>query len=148
MNLTLRKVKGADFEDLYELLSDPKVMEYLEPPFTKERTAQFLESAGLFDPPLIYAVENEDGVFIGYVIYHDYDADSKEIGWVLKRCAWGKGYAKELTQQLITRANSEGKNVVIECVPEQHVTKHIAELFSFADTGRQDGCDVYKLGRT
>ena len=129
-------MKNADFEVLHELLSDHEVMKFLEQPFTKEKTAQFLESAGLSDPPLVYAVEDESGCFIGYVIYHDYDAGSKEIGWVLKKDVWGKGYAKKLTEQLIARAASEGKSVIIECVPEQRATKHIAEVFGFAYTGR------------
>ncbi len=144
--LTIRKIRTDDFEPLYELLADPEVMEFLEPPFTRDRTMRFLESAGLSDPPLIYAVENEKGDFIGYVIYHDYDEDSKEIGWVLKKYAWGKGFAKQLTEQLIARAYSEGKSTVIECVPEQVVTKHLAELFGFTYTGRIEGRDVYRLG--
>lgn len=147
MHLTIRKKKDAGLEDLYALLSDPKVMEFLEPPFTRERTAQFHQSAGLSDPPLIYAVENKSGLFIGYVIDHDYKPGSKEIGWVLKRDVWGKGSAKALTEQLIARADSEGKSVVIECAPEQTVTKHIAEAFGFASVGRRDGCEVYKLER-
>ncbi|MBR1757113.1 MAG: GNAT family N-acetyltransferase [Lachnospiraceae bacterium] len=147
MNLTIRKMNYADFDDLYELLSDPIIMEHIEPPFTKERAAQFLETAGLSNPSLIYSVEDENGNFIGYVIYHDYDAESKEIGWILKRNVWGKGYAKKLTEQLITRADSEGKSVIIECAPEQRVTKHIAEAFGFTYVGRHDGCDVYRRGR-
>ena len=145
--ITIRKIKSTDLEDLYKLLSDPKVMEFLEPPFTEEKAVLFLESAGLSDPPLIYAAENENGVFIGYVIFHDFDADSKEIGWVLKRDVWGNGYAKGLTEQLIQRAGAEGKCAVIECTPEQNATKHIAEIFGFTYTGRCDGCDVYKLDR-
>ena len=145
LRLNIRRFRDSDLPELYKLLSDPDVMRFLEPPFSPEQTKSFLESAGLSDPPLIYAAENAGGSFIGYVIYHDYDAGSKEIGWVLKKDVWGKGCAKELTKQLIEKANSEGKSVIIECIPEQSVTKHIAELFGFAYTGRADGCDVYKL---
>ncbi len=143
--VTIRKMRKTDLEALYELLSDPRVMAFLEPPYTKEKTAQFLGSAGLSDPPLIYSAEDGKGNFIGYVIYHDYDAGSKEIGWVLKKDAWGNGYAKELTKQLVARAASEGKSVMIECLPDQAATKHIAGLFGFVYTGRRNGLDVYKL---
>lgn len=145
LRLNIRRFRGSDLPELYKLLSDPDVMRFLEPPFSPEQTKNFLESAGLSDPPLIYAAENAGGSFIGYVIYHDYDAGSKEIGWVLKKDVWGKGCAKELTKQLIEKAASEGKSVIIECVPEQSVTKHIAEMFGFAYTGRADGLDIYKL---
>ena len=145
LRLNIRRFRGSDLPELYKLLSDPDVMRFLEPPFSPEQTKSFLESAGLSDPPLIYAAENAGGSFIGYVIFHDYDAGSKEIGWVLKKDAWGKGCAKELTKQLIEKAASQGKSVIIECVPEQSVTKHIAEMFGFAYTGRADGLDIYKL---
>lgn len=145
MELRIQKFERKDWEPLYELLSDGEVMRYLEPPYTLQQTEKFLGTACLSTEPLIYAVDDGNGRFIGYVIYHDYGTDGKEIGWVLKPDAWGKGYAKELTKKLIEKAQSEGKSVVIECAPEQSVTKHIAEKFGFLYTGRYDGCDVYRL---
>lgn len=52
----------------------------------------------------IYAVIDEDRIFIGYVIYHDYEEDSIEIGWILSRRFWGKGIAEALTNQLIHKS--------------------------------------------
>lgn len=46
-----------DFEPLCKLLSDPKVMKYLEAPYSEKQTEQFLSEAGLAENPLIYAVE-------------------------------------------------------------------------------------------
>lgn len=63
-------------------------MQYLEAPYTKEQAEQFLFRSGLSETPLIYAVE-KDNDFIGYVIYHDYDSESVEIGWVLEPSFWG-----------------------------------------------------------
>ena len=145
MELLIRRFENKDLEPLHALLSDEEVMRCLEPPFDLEQTSQFLRSAGLSEPPLIYAVEDAAGAFVGYVIYHDYDPDSQEIGWVLKREAWGKGYAEALTEQLIRRARSENKAATIECAPEQTVSKHIAEKYGFQYTGRREGCDVYRL---
>lgn len=68
MNLKIRKMNKNDFEPLYELLSEPKVMKYLEPPYTKEKIKQFLIDAGLSDPPRIFAVD-KGNTFIGYVIF-------------------------------------------------------------------------------
>lgn len=72
MNPVIRKLREDDFDMLYALLSDPAVMAYLEPPYGEEQTRRFLESAGLSEPPLICAAE-DDGKFIGYVILHGYD---------------------------------------------------------------------------
>ena len=89
-----------DLWPLAELLSDACVMRYLEPPFSSEQSRTFLDEAGLAEPPLIYAVEDGRG-FVGYVIYHDYDESSVEIGWVLVPRAWGQGYATELTRSAL-----------------------------------------------
>lgn len=88
MELKIRPMTERDFPALAALLADEEVMRYLEPPFSPEKAARFLRAAGLSDPPLIYAAEDDES-FIGYVIDHDYDEKSREIGWVLKREAWG-----------------------------------------------------------
>lgn len=142
MNLIIRKMREEDLEPLHRLLSDPGVMEYLEPPFTLERTAEFLEKA-MSDAPPVRAVE-KDGEFIGYVIWHGYEEDTMELGWVLLPEYWGKGYATALTKQLMERTAAQGKKPVIECDPEQPVTKHIAEKLGFVWTETSDGLDVYR----
>ena len=120
-------------------------MRYIEPPYTEEKAASFLKTAALSDPPLIYAVER-DGHFIGYIIFHDYDESSMEIGWVLHPSYWGMGCASSLTAQLIDRCQSLGKQAVMECAPEQEVTKHIAQKYGFAYIGNEDGLDVFRRG--
>lgn len=129
--MIIRRFEESDLQSLYELLSDEEVMRYIEPPYTLEKTEWFLKTAGLSENPLIYAVDDEDGSFVGYVIYHDYDDDSKEIGWILCQQFWGKGIAQKLTEMLVQKAKADGKSAVIECAPEQEATKHIAEKFGF-----------------
>ena len=143
--LRLRTMRCGDLEELYALLSDAEVMRWLEPPFTREQAEQFLQQAGLSDPPLIYAAENAEGEFLGYAIYHDYDERSREIGWVLRKYAWSKGYAGEMTALLTVLARREGKDAVIECAPGQTVSAHIARRHGFSYEGRADGCDSYRL---
>ena len=132
-----------DLEPLVELLSDASVMRHLEPPFSSEQSRTFLDEAGLTDPPLIYAVEDGSG-FVGYVIYHAYDEISVEIGWVLAPLAWDQGYATELTRVLLGWAQAAGKDVVIECVPEQAAKRRIAEHFGFSLAGKHDGLIVFR----
>ena len=144
MNITIRKMQPGDTDALYRLLSDPEVMRHLEPPFDREKTETFLHHAGLTEPPLVYAAE-ASGDFIGYVIYHAYDADSVEIGWVLNRSAWEHGHAQALTALLIEKARNEKKNVVIECSPEQTVSQHIAVRNGFACCGCSEGLQLYRL---
>ena len=144
MDITIRKMRPGDADALYRLLSDPAVMRYLEPPFDRAQTEDFLRRAGLAEPPLVYAAE-ENGDFIGYVIDHAYDEQSVEIGWVLLPEYWGRGYASALTERLIDRARQEQKSVVIECAPAQEATKRIAVKKGFRACGNCDGLAVYRL---
>lgn len=144
MNLTIRKMNKNNLEPLALLLADLRVMQHLEKPYSKAKAERFLENSGLCEPPLIYAVD-EDGKFIGYVIFHDYDEYSIEIGWVLNSSLWGRGCASLLTEQMIEMAFSSKKHVVIECSPQQNITRHIAEKYGFAYTGNIDGLDVFRL---
>ena len=141
--MLIRRMKKTDLMPLYRLLSDEEVMEHIEPVLDLERTRAFLESAGLGEKPLIWAVE-DGGVFIGYVICHDYDETSHEIGWVLCPEHWGKGIATKLTEKLMQRAFADGKDAVIECAPAQEVTKHIALKLGFKCIGQRDGCEVFR----
>ncbi len=118
-------------------------MKYLEPPFTKDMTESFLNACGLTTEPRIYAADHEDG-FAGWVIFHEYDQDSLEIGWVLFPQYWGQGYASELTRQLDEKACRKRKPLIIECDPEQTVSGHIAEKYVFICQGRQNGLDIYR----
>lgn len=144
MDITIRRMQPGDADALYRLLSDPAVMRYLEPPFDRTQAEAFLRRAGLAEPPLVYAAE-ESGSFIGYVIYHAYDEQSVEIGWVLLPEYWGRGYASALTERLIDRARQEQKSVVIECAPAQEATRRIAIKKGFRACGSCDGLAVYRL---
>ena len=94
----------------------------------------FLDEAGLAETPLINAVEDGHG-FVGYVIYHDYDGLSFEIGWVLAARAWIQGYATELTRVLLGWAQRRGRMSSSNVFPEQAATCRIAECFGFSLVG-------------
>lgn len=132
--LRVRRFEPTDLDALAELLADAEVMRYLEPPFTREQSENFLKTAGLIDKPLIYAVEDAENRFVGYVIYHRYDDEFDELGWVLRRDRWGLGYASELTARVVADVRCRGRRALIECSPDQTATRAIAEKHGFALT--------------
>lgn len=142
----IRTFKTEDADDLSEVLSDAEVMKFIEPPFSMEQTQTFINTAGLCEPPRVYAVEERaSGKVIGHVIYHPYEENSYEIGWVIGRSFWGRGIAGELTEALIMQAVKDGiKCLVIECVEQQIVSRRIAERYRFFYEGKRDGLDVYR----
>ncbi|WP_294549040.1 GNAT family N-acetyltransferase [uncultured Pseudoflavonifractor sp.] len=143
--LRIRRFQADDLDALSDLLSDKEVMKYLEAPYTREAAIAFLRRCGMADPPQVYAVEDCRQAFIGYVIYHPYDTASYEIGWVLRKSQWHKGYASELTEALIKDARNRTDHLIIECLPSQTATKKIAEKHHFSFVENRDGLDVYML---
>ncbi len=134
--LCVRPFECSDVSDLYAILSDPEVMRYIEAPFTYEKTERFLKEYALCESPLVYAViEKQTEKLIGHLIFHPFDEQAYELGWILSEESWHRGYAKELTQAVIQYASQKKiPSLVIECDPRQTITKHIAVSFGFRET--------------
>ena len=144
----VRSFTMGDATDLYKTLSDEKVMEYIEPAYDMGQVNEFIKVAGLGEPPLVFAlVWKEIGEVIGQVIFHPYEEDSYEIGWIIRREYWGKGIAGEITDSLVeyTKSLKCIHSCVIECDPRQMASKRIALKNGFTYDGEDDGCDVYRL---
>ena len=145
----IRPFEPGDADALHALLSDPAVMQYIEPVYTREQTAAFLREAGLCQPPLVYALEwKETGKLIGQVIFHPYEGSDYEIGWLLCPAFWGKGIASEVTRALTAYAAGLGaEGCVVECDPRQEATKRIAQKCGFVQQGIRDELCLYRWQR-
>ncbi|HEV8250270.1 MAG TPA: GNAT family N-acetyltransferase [Gaiellaceae bacterium] len=113
--LTLRQFTADDVENLVDLDADPTVMRYInggratpreeiEPEELPAFLAYYARSDGY---GFWAAVEKATGDFIGW--FHlrpraDEAADEPELGYRLRRSAWGKGYATEGSRALIEKA--------------------------------------------
>ncbi len=115
-HLTLRPVSPADRADLMALEADAEVMRYLNGglpvPATGLFDADFLTPRGE-EPEVLAAHHQADGTFIGwFCLFDDGVVDglrSAEVGYRLRREAWGKGYATEGVRGLVEAAlNSLG----------------------------------------
>lgn len=143
----IRNMKPEDVHDLYQVLSDEAVMKYIEPAFDTEKTKNFIHSAGLCDPPLVYAIVwKATGTVIGHAIFHVYEQSDYELGWVLHRDYWGMGIAGEVTEVLLGYAKHLGAmSCVIECDTQQAVSKRIAIRNGFIHEGTFENLERYRL---
>ena len=145
-NYHIRDFRPEDVEALHEILRDPEVMRYIEPPFTRVQTAAFLQVNGLDTPHRIYALADGEDRVIGQIIFHSYVGDAWEIGWILSQSHWGCGLATAVTETLVERCREMGvRRCVIECDPAQAVTRHIAEKCGFSRQEDRDELVCYEL---
>ena len=105
--ITLRRIKKEDINDVYQYSSDPLVPRYLlwYPHPDKEYTEKYLayvdkkyKKGEFYD----WAIELE-GKMIGTCGFSSFDLDnnSAEIGYVLNRNYWNKGYATECARAVM-----------------------------------------------
>lgn len=146
----IRQFVPEDADALHALLADADVMRYIEPVYSRKQAETFLREAGLCQPPLVYAlVWQETDEFIGQVIFHPYEGNLYEIGWLLHPAFWGKGIATEVTRALTAYAIRLGADgCVMECDPRQEATKRIAHKCGFVPEGLRDGLCLFHWEKT
>jgi RimJ/RimL family protein N-acetyltransferase len=110
--IRLRTLTPADAPLLLDLDSDPEVMRYITDgvPATAEDVAAYLprvlrhyETGGDFG--FWAAEERATGAFVGWFHFRlgPDAADGVELGYRLRRAAWGRGYATEVSAALVRR---------------------------------------------
>lgn len=102
--LGFRRWSLEDLPEFAEMNADPEVMEHFPYPLSHEETTEFIDRLQKHHERhgyCYFATELlETGEFIGFIgmAYQGYESEftpATDIGWRLKRSAWGKGYATE-----------------------------------------------------
>lgn len=112
--LVLRRFTEADADDLFDLDGDPEVMRFLtggkptpRDEIRDEALPRFLDYYERFAGFGYWAaVEKPTGEFLGWLALHppeSGDPAEVELGYRLRRSAWGKGYATEGSRALIRK---------------------------------------------
>ncbi|MEY9909452.1 RimJ/RimL family protein N-acetyltransferase [Catenulispora sp. MAP12-49] len=153
--LLLRRFTAEDADLLIELDSDPAVMRYLtggKPTPAQDVRDRILPRilAGLekweYKLGMLAAHEKDGGAFVGWFILRpgaEGPLDEVELGYRLRRAAWGRGYATEGSQALLRKAFTElgvhlvwaetmfvnrGSRNVMEKLGMTHVNTYFPEL--------------------
>ena len=118
--LRLRERDSRDFEDCVTMDSDPEVMRFIRPDSSPDDERRFNEEVFAMDWPdglgfwTITPRSDPDG-FLGWIFLIPFEGDTTmadlyadvEIGYRLKRAAWGQGYASEAARTLVEHGFTE-----------------------------------------
>ena len=103
--LTLTPCTQQDCPDFVALEQDPEVMRFLNGGKPVDRTtadpdADFLMPDGT--EPHVWTARRQDGAFVGWFCLWPDEDGSAELGYRLKRTAWGRGLACEGAKALVS----------------------------------------------
>ncbi len=138
--LVLRRFTEADVDNLFDLDSDPEVMRFLtggkptpRDVIQNETLPRFLHYYERFAGFGFWAaIEKSTGQFLGWFEFRppeESGLDGIELGYRLKKSAWGEGYATEGSRALIRKGFSElgVRRVVAETMAVNTASRRVLE---------------------
>lgn len=136
----LRRFRLSDLNNMIRLESDPEVMKFTPSriPQTVERTQarlkSLLEQEPTYAPLGVWAVELKDTAeFVGWFMLTKTEFEVPELGFMIVKDKWGKGYATEVARALIDFAmknlNYSGVAAVTDSDNKKSI--HILEKLGF-----------------
>jgi len=135
----IRRLTSADFDGLFELHSNPNVMRYASGNVQSESEclqdlnevqAQYSKKKPNL---LVYAIKNEDSSFIGTCAIVFDQKGNLEIGYRFCERFWGKGYATEITKELINYCGNQYDiaEILAYCFVANHGSIRVLEKCGF-----------------
>ena len=159
--LWLRRFTRADADNLVSLNADPDVMRFItggvpigRGEIEEDLLPAFLGYYERFDGYGFWAaVEKRTGEFLGcfYLTPHEGGAPGEaELGFRLRKSAWGRGYATEGSRALIRRAFTEFglRRVVADTMAENIASRRVLEKAGLRLVRRQPGTDLVDDGES
>lgn len=159
--MVLRRFTEADVDNLVELDADPAVMHFItggrptpRDEIQHDILPHFLRYYDRFAGYGFWAaMEKSSGDFLGWFHFRPREGaspDEPELGYRLRRSAWGKGYATEGSRALIRKGFAElgVRRVVAETMVVNVASRRVMEKsgLTLVRTFHQDWPDVIEGG--
>jgi len=141
----MREIRAGDLPDLYEVNSDPAVTRFL--PYATWRSMSDAEAwlermnklVAAGSATQLVIVRKQDNKVIGAVLLFKFDEGSArlEIGYVLGRAYWQKGYSAEALRALLTHVFTVGhiRRVEAEVNPDNLASNALLKSLGFTHEG-------------
>ena len=134
--LKLRMLRESDFEAYAEMCADSEVMRYigdgqpLTRPMAWRNMAMMVGHWSLRGYGLWAVEEGDSGALVGRIGFWNPEGwPDFELGWMLRRSAWGRGYATEAARGALDHAFTQmGRTHVISLIhPDNAASIRVAE---------------------
>jgi RimJ/RimL family protein N-acetyltransferase len=158
--LTLRMLRGSDLDAYAEMCADPEVMRYigdgqpLARPMAWRNLAMMVGHWSLSGCGLWAAEERFSGVLVGRIGFWNPEGwPGFELGWMLRRAFWGKGYATEGARAALRFAFDHLKqpHIISLIHPENAASIRVAERLGERLVGSAEvlgkSVSVYRIAR-
>jgi|SRR6267142_6278775 len=158
--LTLRMLRESDFEPYAEMVADPEVMRFIADGKTLSRHLAWRNLAMIvghwhlrgYGP---WAVEERStGQLVGRIGFWNPEGwPGFELGWILRRQFWGRGYATEGARAALDFAftHMDHQQVISLIYPENAASIRVAQRLGEELAGRVEitgrSAQVYRIAR-
>lgn len=153
--LILRLFESGDEAALYAYLSDKEVVKW-EPyaPITRDQIGEVLRERMASDEMIAIELK-ENHTVIGNVYLGKSAFRARELGYLLNRAYWGRGYATEACTAAVEKAFADGAHrVYAECDPGNEKSWRLLERLGFIREAHlrenvyfwldENGCPIWK----
>jgi RimJ/RimL family protein N-acetyltransferase len=153
--LILRVFREEDLDSYAEMVADEEVMRYLDNPMNRmeawRNMAMMIGHWHLRGYGMWAVEERQSGAFIGRIgCWYPEGWPGFEVGWMLRRAYWGRGFATEAARAALNYAFSELQrpHVISLIHPENTASIRVAERVGERLEGRTQvfGVDVLVYG--
>lgn len=145
--LLIREITKADVQRIYDLYADEEITKYMEALFPtlqeeEEYTEKYIQNVYHFYGYGIWVlVEKKSGKIIGRagLEYHD-DFDGLELGFMLGKEYWHKGFALEACEAILEYGEEELEQDEYRALVhiDNEASKRLCEKLGFVATGQVD----------
>jgi [ribosomal protein S5]-alanine N-acetyltransferase len=138
--LRFEKYKPTDFNDYFKHVQDDEVMKYISGKGLNEEQANhkftsILKLGELDDNLGFFKVYDEYDEMIGdcKLVYNKHLENSLEIGYILRKKHWRKGFGSMICEHLLSEANNKFPDLEVMAVidPDNVASKKLLEKFNF-----------------
>ena len=135
----IRSFRPGDLEELLEILGDGETMQFLEPPFEREKAEKFLQEFCINRRGALAVTLAQSGRLIGYLLFNSCGSpDTYEMGWIFNKGFWRNGYAYEACSAVISHAFAElGAHKVFAETVDAVKSVPLMEKLGMKQEGRQ-----------